>query len=107
MRQVTYLSNPVLLSYLVDSSALADITELIFLYPWNSALHLTVIDIYRDIFDNCEDGEIKVSALQSSNLLSKILGAFTSESESSSKEFKFKSERKMRHGHMALLVRLA
>lgn len=63
MRQVTYLSNPVLLSYLVDSSALADITDLIFQYPWNSALHLTVIDMYKDIFDNCEDGEIKASAL--------------------------------------------
>eukprot|EP00347_Sterkiella_histriomuscorum_P000595 403375243 len=101
IRQLTCLNNPALLSYLVDSTILSDITELVLQYPWNNFLQLTVIQIFQDLLDNCEDPEVKVAALRSSQITQKLVSTIDKT------EFEFGSQRLMRHGYMGLVIKIA
>lgn len=63
IKQLISLNNSAILSYLIDSDILSDITDLITAYPWNNFLQLLVINIYQDILENSEDPEVKQAAL--------------------------------------------
>ena len=83
----------------IDSDLLPKISQLVENYPWNNFLQLKVIALFEEVFENLEP-EQRRQALQKSNVINTLvnLGGNT--------RFEHSSTRKIRHGYMAIVVKI-
>lgn len=85
---------------LIDSNFFGEVSNLLGAYPWNNFLQLKVIVIYEELLENWPR-ESQRQALAGSNI-GPTLVALSQQST-----FSHVSGRPIRHGHMAVIVKIA
>lgn len=104
--QIMKLGKEPVLKALGDSQFFSKISALIEAYPWNNFLHLKAIAVFEDLLESAAlsgNKEFLKHALTSSNIGQTLitLGA------DSNKNFNYVSNRPIRHGYMAVVVKIA
>ncbi|CDW85853.1 UNKNOWN [Stylonychia lemnae] len=98
--QLVKLNKASILNSLAETNVFAQISGLVERYPWNNFLQLKVQSLYEEIFEN-QNADFRGKVLQGSNLAQTLI------SLSKSKVFEHPSKRGIRHGYMALVVKIA
>lgn len=86
---------------LISNDIFKTLSGLIAKHPWNNFFQLAIIKIYDEIIENCKSPEFRTEALKNSKLIETIVGM---------KEvynFKFGSERTIRHGYMGMVIKIS
>ena len=84
---------------LLETDLLSKISDLVESYPWNNFLQLKVISLYEEIFEN-GSAEFKQSALEKSKIINTLIRL------EGIKRFEHNSNRIIRHGHMAIVIKI-
>ena len=84
---------------LLESDLFSKISVLVETFPWNNFLQLKVIALYEEIFEN-GSAEFKQQALAKSQIINTLIRL------EGIKRFEHSSTRKIRHGHMAIVIRI-
>lgn len=95
------LNKDTILLALGEQAFLGTICQLIERYPWNNFLQLKVISIFEDLLDS-SNVEFRKIALTTSNI-----GQIMISLSKTQVTFDHISGRPIRHGHMAVIVRVA
>lgn len=69
------------------------------MYPWNNFLQLRVQNIYEEVFEN-ENPDFRKAVLEKGNIVETILNL------AKASNFEHTSQRQIRHGYMALVIKL-
>jgi hypothetical protein len=86
---------------LMASKTFENIIDLVKIYKWNNFLQLKVINLFEQIFNNVENETFKSHVLEQTQL-AKSLAEMGGEHQ-----YEMESERKIRNGHMALVVSIS
>lgn len=95
------LSKPQILSALSRSEIFAKLTALMSFYPWNNFLQLRIIQIFEEVIKNSDHREFRTEVLTSSKI-GEILVELGKKTM-----YTHKSERPIRHGYMATVIKIA
>ena len=98
--QIIKLNKDSILTAIGDSTFFEKLSTLIEAYPWNNFLHLKVIAIYEDVFESSNKDFIK-QALTSGKIGETLITL------AGKKTFQHESNRSIRQGYMAVVVKLA
>ena len=84
-----------------STKVIATLLELIEEHPWNTLLQLKTHAIFEELIDGDSPAESKINAIYQSGLIGSLvkLGA--------QPDYTFRSERRVRHGHMGFVIKLA
>jgi hypothetical protein len=93
------LNNQNILNALAGTEVFAKIARLMVDYPWNNFLQLKAIAIFEEVFEN-EDSDFKKAALDGSKIAETLIGL------SNSTTFLHPSNRAIRQGYMATMVKI-
>lgn len=85
---------------LSDTDIFERISELVEQYPWNNFLQLKTIAIYEEVLDTIDD-KSRSLILKKSNIGATVLKL------GGKKNYAHESNRDIRHGYMALIIKLA
>ena len=96
------LNKPQILSALSGSEIFSKITTLVVAYPWNNFLQLKVIHLFEDIIGNSDHREFRTEVLTSSKI-----GELLMNLAKVSNYTHIDSQRPIRHGYMATVVKIA
>jgi hypothetical protein len=94
------LNKPTIIEALSDTNIFNQISDLVEAYPWNNFLQLKTIAIYEEVLDTIDEHNRKI-ILNKSNIGQTILKLADKTS------YSHESNRNIRHGYMALIIKLA
>ena len=88
------------LDSLAESECFAKISNLLSVFPWNNFLQLKVISIYEEILEHSENVAFRQAVIEKSNIAQTLCTLAKQAS------FQHESERNIRHGYMAAVIKL-
>jgi hypothetical protein len=89
-----------ILEALADTDIFNKISDLVETYPWNNFLQLKTISIYEEVLDTIDD-KSRTAILKKSNIGATVIKLADKTS------YQHESNRNIRHGYMALIIKLA
>ena len=99
--KMVQLKKEPLFTALMASQTFANIIGLVKIYKWNNFLQLKVINLFEQIFNNVDNEAFKNHVLEQTEI-AESLAAMGAEHQ-----YEMESERKIRNGHMALVVSIS
>ena len=94
------LNKTPIIEALADTEIFSKVSDLVKQYPWNNFLQLKTISIYEEVLDTIDD-KTRGVILKKSNIGQTILKL------ASRTTYSHESNRTIRHGYMALIIKLA